>query len=749
MGQPTTWKERLGDAIGGDLGREIDIFETQIHLRKAGKVDEKVFAETRLRRGVYGQRYDNGQRHDGVRTRQLAFPCGDLTKGPETVWDAPGMMRIKIPMGRLTVAQLDVLAELAEEYSDAILHVTTRQDIQLHFVHIDDTVDLMRRLAAVGITTREACGNSVRNVCACPATGVCAGEPFDTTPYAHALTYFLLGHKDVQDFGRKFKVSFSGCRTEACGLANFHDLGFIAATRTEDGVVQRGFEVRVGGGLGAVPRQAVVLSEFVPEEEILPVTQAICRVFARLGEKQNRSRARFKFLVGKLGLEELQRLVAEERAELPADERWTAYLDHMEAGVDRPSEPAAPLGDAAGSPEFEAWRRTNVRPQRQAGYALATIRLPLGDLTSAQARGLGDLARRYCGDTLVATVEQNLALRWVPEASLPALHADLTALGLGQAGASTIADITACPGTDTCKLGISASRGLAAALERRLAGTEGDAASLRVKASGCFNSCGQHHVADIGLLGVSRNVAGRRVAHFQLVVGGEWTNNAGSYGLAIGAFPSKRVPDLVDRLTNLWLTERQPAEGFKDWVARVGKGRVRDALEDLKPVPPYEFDRSYYVDWGDAREYTTGDMGVGECAGEVVSLTDFGLAAAEREVFEAQLQLEAGNAAEAAGTAVRAMLTAARALISHFDSDIRDDRDAILAAFRTRLHDTKLFWDPFAGPKFSNYLLNAQTSPVAGHAEAHHQIEEAQLFVEAAHACWNRIGEQAQAAPRP
>ena len=227
----TTWKQKLAGQVREDWAREIDIFETQIELRKKGKVEEKLFAETRLRRGTYGQRYDNGQRNDGEKTQTLAYPSGELTKGPVTMWDAPGMQRIKIPFGKLTADQLDALSDLAEEYSDQILHVTTRQDIQLHFIHIEDTPDIMRRLAAVGITTREACGNSVRNVTACPYAGVCSTESFDVIPYANAITFFLLGHPDTQDFGRKFKIAFSGCKDEPCGLTNFHDAGAIARRR--------------------------------------------------------------------------------------------------------------------------------------------------------------------------------------------------------------------------------------------------------------------------------------------------------------------------------------------------------------------------------------------------------------------------------------------------------------------------------------------------------------------------------------
>src|SRR5690606_1168056 len=235
----TTWKEQLRGQLREDWAQEIEIFETQIELKKQGKIDDKIFAETRLRRGAYGQRYDNGQRHDGVDTRVLNFPSEGKTKGVDTVWDAPGMMRIKIPYGRLSSKQLEVHCDLAEEYSDQILHVTTRQDIQLHFVHIEDTPDLMRRLAAVDITTREACGNSVRNVTACQYSGVCDTETFDVTPYAQACMEFLLGHDDTMDFGRKMKIAFSGCEEKPCGLTSFHDIGALA--RVQDG--KRGFKL--------------------------------------------------------------------------------------------------------------------------------------------------------------------------------------------------------------------------------------------------------------------------------------------------------------------------------------------------------------------------------------------------------------------------------------------------------------------------------------------------------------------------
>jgi sulfite reductase (ferredoxin) len=374
------WTQQLANQLPTGLAEEIQQFEDQITLKKQGRLDDKVFMEARLRRGCYGQRYDNGQRHDGVRVRTLRYPCGDLTKGPNTVWDAPGMQRIKIPYGGLNARQLEVIAELAEEYADGVAHVTTRQDFQLHFVHLDDTPTIMRRLAAVGITTREACGNTVRNVTACSMAGICPDEVFDVTPYARACAYYLLGHPDCQAFGRKFKIAFSGCPDKPCGLARIHDIGLIARERCSNGHVQRGFEVLVGGGLGPVPYQAKLFTEFLPVEELLPTVQAIARIFAQHGEKRNRNRARMKFLVEKLGIDEFKRLVQQERARLPEDPAWASYLE--EHGRYQESPP--PLGDACVStsppedPRYQTWLERNVQRQRQAGFVAVTVAAALG-----------------------------------------------------------------------------------------------------------------------------------------------------------------------------------------------------------------------------------------------------------------------------------------------------------------------------------------------------------------------------------
>lgn len=747
MSKTLIWKEKLADKMPPELAREIDIFETQIELRKQGKIEERVFAETRLRRGVYGQRYDNGQRHDGTRVQKLKLPSGDLTKGPETVWDAPGMMRIKIPFGGVTPEQMEVLADLSEEYADGVSHVTTRQDIQFHFVHIDDTPSLMRRLAAVGITTREACGNAVRNVTACPIAGVCRDETFDVTPYAKACSKFLLGHPDTQDFGRKFKVAFSGCKEHACGLTSMHDMGAIARKKIVNGEERRGFEFYVGGGLGAVPHKAKLFDEFLPQEELLPMAQAISRVFARLGEKRNRARARIKFLVANKGIDEFRRIVLEERQKLTPDPRWTDFLSRVNERTEVPLKQGVGLNGAQRPEGFDAWYATNVYHQKQPGYVVTTVTLPMGDITASQIRGLADIARRFVKDTVRTTVEQNLVYRWVSEAGLPEFYRALSAIGLGEANAGTIVDVTACPGTDTCKLGIASSRGLARELRTRLSekSLQLDVAvkDLRIKVSGCFNSCGQHHIADLGFYGISRNINGYTVPHFQVMLGGKWKENAGAYGLAVGAVPSKRIPEVVMRVTERYIQDRLKSESFQDFISRIGKKEVKAMLEDLTKIPSHDVDASYYSDWGDPREFTLTDMGVGECAGEVISQAQFTLAASDRELFEAHIHMDGGDFRKAVQVAYASMLHAAQGLIKTKDPSISEDEDAILADFRQRLCDTKLFYDKYAGSKFADLLFKANESlkenGETGADLARQRIEEAQLFIDAAHSCYGRL----------
>jgi sulfite reductase (ferredoxin) len=374
------------------------------------------------------------------------------------------------------------------------------------------------------------------------------------------------------------------------------------------------------------------------------------------------------------------------------------------------------------------------------------VTLPLGDASADQLRALADIARRFVKDTMRTTVEQNILFRWVSEADLPDFYQAIKAIGLGAADAATIVDVTACPGTDTCKLGIASSRGLARELRYRLGekSLELDAAvkNLRIKVSGCFNSCGQHHIADIGFYGINRNVKGFQVPHFQVILGGKFHDNAGEYGVPIGAVPSKRVPEAVSSITEFYVRKREKDERFQDFVGRIGKKAVKDLLEDLTKIPAHEVDRSYYSDWGDPREFTLADMGVGECAGEVVSQAEFTLAASERELFEAQLLLDAGRSQDAVKAAYASMLRAAQGLVKDQNPGISENDEQIIGEFTTRFYDTQLFWDKYAGGKFAEYLFKAKefvgAGKIADADRAVQLLQEAQLFIDAAHDCHNK-----------
>jgi sulfite reductase (ferredoxin) len=702
---------------------EIDTYETELHRFLSGQVVEKVFLEFRLRYGTYGQRQPGIQ-----------------------------MQRIKIPLGILNAEQLECLADCSEEYSDAISHITTRQDIQFHFVNILDTPNLFRRLAEVGITTREACGNTVRNVTACPYVGVCQDEVFDVTPHARAMAYFLLRHPDAQNFGRKFKVAFSGCAQHHCGLARMHDFGCVSRTREVNGKLERGFEIFVGGGLGAVPRQAKLFSEFVPPEEVLPLGQAIARVFAALGEKKSRARARMKFLVENMGIEKFRERVLQERAKLPEDPLWTSYLKEAEAATEKPLKEGATIDwtqqkpvDGVKWPQFRAWYHGNVRPQKQEGYSIATIYLPLGDITADQLRGLGQVSRKYTQGTVRTTVTQNLILRWVSNADLPALHQDLEKLDLALPLADSIADITACPGTDSCKLGIASSRGLAGVLHQeyvtRLKQTNGASAEgngaggprkdIVVKMSGCFNSCGQHHIANIGFFGTSKRQGGKVAPLFQVILGGTTKNNASSYGLMVAKVAAHHAPAVIHKLENIYDSEKQNGEDFNACMERLGKARINTELKEFGQIGEED---AFYHDNRQPWEYIK-HVEAGECAGEVVTHAEFLLDEAERLVFEATLSLEADKTTEAAQSACKAMVSAADALLSTEGLLLSDKYDT-LAEFRTRFQEGGRF---FVG--VGEYFLKASELDLTqiSAERARKLLEEANLFVEEAHVVFGRM----------
>jgi len=435
---------------------------------------------------------------------------------------------------------------------------------------------------------------------------------------------------------------------------------------------------------------------------------------------------------------------------LEHDPRWQQYIDAGEAAAKEFKPAPVTSNGAKPAAGFEQWAKTNVYQQRQPGFVAATINLPLGDITTRQARKLADILRKYTNEAMRTTVDQNLLIRWVHEQDLISLYNDLHAVNLSLSGAETITDVTSCPGTDTCKLGISSSRGLSAELRARL-----EARSLQfdktlkhvqIKVSGCNNSCGQHHVSDIGFYGSSRNVGAYKVPHFLLVLGGELRDNAGNYGLAIGAIPSKNAPQAVDRLLDLFSTEKQDGETFRGWVQRVGKKVVKEKLSDLTEVPAYDVDKSYYVDWHDSREYSIGDIGVGECAGEVISLTQFSLASAESKVFDASVIVDdpkatADDIQHASREAYDAMMLAALGLLKTRNPDARAEHETVFADFKRQFIDSGVFFERYIGNQEWPYYQSAHEAKgkARDRDEARRRVEEAQLFIDASHACYARI----------
>ena len=545
----------------------------------------------------------------------------------------------------------------------------------------------------------------------------------------------MLFRSDAQNFGRKFKIAFSGCRDEACGLALMHDVGAIAAVRQENGQLKRGFQVYLGGGLGAIPHQAKLYSDFVPAEEMLPLVQAIGRVFSRLGEKKNRAKARMKFLVAKLGMEEFAALVREERQKLPDDPRWTGFLADAEAFREQPLKPPSQMDLAATSEEFRKWHRLNVQAQAQDGYSMVTVFLPLGDIASWQLRALGQLCRNYVRGTIRTTVDQNLLIHWVSNGDLPAFHQVLLRLNLAQPGADGMANVTACPGTDSCKLGIASSRGLAAVLHEKFDNGMSDLAErddIKIKISGCFNSCGQHHIANIGFFGGSRRVGPHVAPIFQVMLGGDSSHNAASFALSVGKVPAKNVPGVIRKLTAVYLAERQGQEGFTEFTNRLGKARIKQELAEFERLPDFNSHPEYYSDNRQPWEYMM-STGVGECAGEMVSQAEFLLEDADRLSFEASLHLEAGRLEESAATAFEAMKKAADALLSVRGLLLSDRYDTV-GEFRTHFGENGFL------PQISEFFFRAaQEGPQNLDAEKVHQrVEEATLFVEEAHGVYSR-----------
>jgi sulfite reductase beta subunit-like hemoprotein len=574
------------------IASEIDEFEREAARYLAGQYENPDdFKRFRLVRGIYGQ----------------------IQPGVQ-------MVRIKIPSGVLNAEQLDRLGGLAAESPRGVGHLTTRQNIQYHFIPLEDCPNIMRRLAEVGLTTREACGNTIRTITSCYLAGVCGSETFDVTPYARAVTRYFL-RRGFHTLPRKFKIAFSGCPID-CAFTAIHDFGAVAAVRKrEDGTTERGFRVYLGGGLGPTPRVAKLLEEFTPADDLIPTAQAVLQVFDRMGNRKDRNRARLKFVVDKLGIEEFRRVIFEEREKVRAEiGRTPPTLDPAdEEGPPAQRHPAiAPTGASAeGTPAYAGWKATNVWSQRQPGYSAVHIRFVLGDITAAQFRALADVVRRFGVGGIRVTQTQNFVLRWVQDDDLPALYEALAAAGMALPGAETVVDVTCGPGGDTCQLGVTLSRGLALAVSKRLEALNGQKAELkgvRIKISGCPNSCGQHHIATIGLFGGANKIGARHAPYYNLLLGGATEESRANFGRMIGKIPAKRGPEVVLRLFELYRAERRDGESFHDFIVRVETARVTAAISEVVKIDPAAPDPGLFRDWGAEKDFVLVGGMKGECA---------------------------------------------------------------------------------------------------------------------------------------
>ena len=576
------------------LPKEVDDFEAEVARFRAEQVDNAQFTPFRLKQGIYGQRQPDAQ-----------------------------MVRVKVPGGILTAEQLDALGELAERYTPLKKgHVTTRENFQFHHVKLEECGEVMRLIGKVGLSTREACGNTVRNVVSCPKAGVCSDELFDVRPYLAAYTRYFVRHPVTQNMPRKFKTAFSPCLSD-CAVTGMHDLGFIAQVREENGVQRNGFKILVGGGTSIMAKQAQVLYDFVPVVEYLRVCEGILRVFNQSDElRKNRMMARIKVLIHRIGIDEFRKLVEEEMTKewAQADFDPTPYMHLQEEEVPTIlSNGHSPLDEEL-SQEFHLWRSTNVTPQRQKGYNVAYVKVPLGDISAEQFHSLADIARKYAGGNARTTAEQNLAFRWVPDASVYALWEELTKIGLAEAEAHTITDVTACPGTDSCKLGITSSMGLGGALRESLVAMNGAlddplVKELHIKISGCPNGCGRHHVANIGFHGASLKNEGNQIPAYELFLGGNFENGDVKYGDRVKVkIPAKRIPEATKRLINFYQAERKEGESFNRFVERMGTEPFETLISEFREVGPLSKETIYtYMDWEKSVLYKV-ERGEGECS---------------------------------------------------------------------------------------------------------------------------------------
>ncbi|MDE0749375.1 MAG: nitrite/sulfite reductase [Acidimicrobiales bacterium] len=583
--------------IDPEMAADIDKFEEMLAGYFAGRVPEDVFRVFRLNNGIYGQRQGG--------TSQ--------------------MVRVKVPYGSMTADQLDGLAELVVDHSRGWGHITTRQNIQFHFVELAETPQVMRRLASVGLTTREACGDTVRNVQGCHLAGACPYEVLDISAWAEATYRHFVRNPISQRLPRKFKINFSGCDTD-CGQAMFNDVGVIAASRTHpDGSVEQGFRIYIAGGLGTTPFPALALEEFTSRGDLLPTIESVLRVFDQTGNRDNKLRARLKWVVDQLGIDEVRRRVVATRKFLPASSTWPGGVPEVvaewgddPAGLAADTTPTpigqgVPVSLGAKTP-FDQWVEANVVRGAANGTVSAYAWCELGDVTADQFRAVAAIVREFDTDVRV-TNRQNFVLRDLTEDQLPALFQHLVDAGMAKPGAELLRDVVACPGADTCNLAVTQSRGLAKAIGEALE-AEGlaEVGGVRINISGCTNSCGQHHTSDIGFFGAERRAHGQSAPGYQMLLGGYVGQEQVHFGQKALRLPARNAPEAAVRVVRRFVGERQAGENFPTWLERSGGAKeVAIGLKELDQFPLPDESPDFYVDFDETGPYSA-EVGDSECA---------------------------------------------------------------------------------------------------------------------------------------
>jgi sulfite reductase (ferredoxin) len=652
---------------------EEDILElaNKIELFHNGKIDEEKFRSLRLARGVYGQRQEGVQ-----------------------------MIRIKLPYGKVLSHQLRRIAEVSDEYSRSRLHITTRQDIQIHYVDLNRTPELWAELERDNVTLREACGNTVRNVTASETAGIDVNEPFDVSPYADAVFKFFLRNPICQEMGRKFKVSFSGT-DEDTGLSYMHDLGFIA--KIENGV--KGFKVMLGGGLGSQPRHADLFYKFLPSDKIIPLMEGVLRVFDRYGERKSRAKARLKFLIKDIGLDAFKVLVEEEQN---AIEFKTVTIDEANYSASNPVSVSIPRVVIQNNEAYDLWNSTNVIPQKQDGYFAIGIKVLLGDFYTDKARLLADLVETYAAGEIRLSLRQNILIPFVKEDLLPFFYTELEKLGFIEPGYNKAVDITACPGTDTCNLGIASSTGIAEELERVIKAEYPhylENTDLVIKISGCMNACGQHNMANIGFQGMSIRTKDKLVAPALQVLlgGGNLGNGSAHFADKVVKIPSRRGPEALRRILNDFEAN---AEGqlFVEYYKEKGEKYFYQLLTDLSSIE--NLIQEDFIDWGTEETYVKA-IGVGECAGVVIDLIATLFLESDEKIKEAKVAFSNKVYSSAIYEAYRSMVNSAKAIL--LSDNIKTNTQAgIIKQFDELFVETKKI---DIGTPFSDVIYQIKVCP--------------------------------------